>query len=289
MNEFEKRLTPARPDLADEKLRGKVEARRYVTGVERVVVWPSGPLHRDPVPDAPLDTEALMGETVTVYEEREGWSWVQLQADRYVGYMPSEALGPPGSPPTHRVTALRTFVYPGPDLKLPPRLHLSLGVAVTVSGASGDYSRLAGGGFVWSGHLAPLGHDERDFVAVAERLVGTPYLWGGKTSLGLDCSGLVQLSLAAAGIAAPRDTDMQEAALGTAINLPPNLSGVQRGDLVFWRGHVGIMLDTTRLLHANGHHMAVAVEPLAGAEARIRANTFGPITGVKRLDRLGAQ
>jgi cell wall-associated NlpC family hydrolase len=242
------------------------------------------------VPDAPLDTEALMGETVTVYEEREGWSWVQLQADRYVGYMPSEALGPPGAPPTHCVAALRTFVYPGPDLKLPPRLHLSLAAAVTVSGASGDYSRLASGGFVWSGHLSPLGQHERDFVAVAERLVGTPYLWGGKTSLGLDCSGLVQLSLAAAGIAAPRDTDMQEAALGTAISLlTPDLSGLQRGDLVFWRGHVGIMLDAVRLLHANGHHMAVAIEALAEAEARIRANTFGPITTVKRLGRLGAQ
>ncbi|HEV7439845.1 MAG TPA: C40 family peptidase [Methylobacterium sp.] len=289
MSEFDKRLTPARPDLADETLRGKVEAARYVTGVDRVVAWPSGPLHRNPVPDAPLDTEALMGETVTVYEEREGWSWVQLKEDGYVGYMPSEALGPPGAPPTHRVTALRTFVYPGPDLKLPPRLHLSLAAAVTVSGASGDYSRLASGGFVWSGHLAPLGQHERDFAAVAERLVGTPYLWGGKTSLGLDCSGLVQLSLAMAGITAPRDTDMQEAALGTAINLSPDLSGSQRGDLVFWRGHVGILLDAARLLHANGHHMAVAIEPLAEAEARIRANTFGPITAVKRLDRLGAQ
>jgi cell wall-associated NlpC family hydrolase len=289
MSEPHKRLTPARPDLADERLRGVVAAERYVAGVERVVAWPSAPLHRDPVPDAPLDTEALMGEAVAVYEEREGWSWVQLQADRYVGYMPSEALGPPGAPATHRVAALRTFVYPGPDLKLPPRLHLSLGAAVSVSGESGDYSRLATGGFVWTGHLAPLGRHEPDFVAVAERLLGTPYLWGGKTSLGLDCSGLVQLSLAMAGIAAPRDTDMQEAALGRPLDLAPDLAGLQRGDLVFWRGHVGIMLDPARLLHANGHHMAVAIEPLAEAEARIRASTVGPITTVKRPDRLGPQ
>jgi cell wall-associated NlpC family hydrolase len=288
MSEHHKRLTPARPDLADERLRGVVPAERYVGGIERIVVWPSAPLRRAPVPDAPLDTEALMGEAVTVYDEREGWSWVQLQADRYVGYMPSEALDPPAAPPTHRVAALRTFVYPGPDLKLPPLAHLSLGAAVSVSGASGEYARLATG-FVWSGHLAPLGQHEADFVAVAERLVGTPYLWGGKTSLGLDCSGLVQLSLIMAGIAAPRDTDMQEEALGGLVGRSPDLAGVQRGDLIFWRGHVGIMLDAARLLHANGHHMAVAIEPLGEAEARIRANTFGPITAVKRLARLGAQ
>jgi cell wall-associated NlpC family hydrolase len=289
MSKDHQRLTPARPDLADEKLRGIVSAERYVNGIERIVVWPSAPLRRAPVPDAPLDTEALMGERATVYDEHEGWSWVQLQGDRYVGYMPSEALERLGAPPTNRVTALRTFVYPGPNLKLPPLTHLSLGATISVSGTSGEYAQLANGGFAWTGHLAGLEQHEADFVAVAERLVGTPYLWGGKTSLGLDCSGLVQLSLDMAGIAAPRDTDMQEEALGRQVQLSGTLSGLQRGDLVFWRGHVGIMLDADRLLHANGHHMLVAVEPLAVAEARIRTNTFGPITSVKRLGRLGAQ
>jgi cell wall-associated NlpC family hydrolase len=289
MSEDHPRLTPARPDLADEKLRGIVSAERYVTGIERIVAWPSAPLRRAPMPDAPLDTEALMGERTIVYDEHEGWSWVQLQGDRYVGYMPSEALDRPGARPTHRVTALRTFLYPGANLKLPHLAHLSLGATVIVSGTSGEYARLANNGFAWTGHLAELGRHEADFVAVAERLVGTPYLWGGKTSLGLDCSGLVQLSLDMAGLAAPRDTDMQEEALGARVELSGALSGLQRGDLVFWRGHVGIMLDADRLLHANGHHMLVAIEPLAVAEARIRTNTFGPITSVKRLGRLGAQ
>jgi cell wall-associated NlpC family hydrolase len=272
MMDYDRRLTAARANLADEELRGRVTAERYVQGMKRGVFWPSAPLRRDPVPDAGLDTEALMGETVTMFDEREGWAWVQLETDGYVGYMPSEALSEPLGTPTHRVGALRTFVYPGPDLKLPPKTHLSLGAAVSILAWSGDYARLKTGGFVWGDHLVPAGSHEPDFVAVAERLLGTPYLWGGKTSLGLDCSGLVQLSLAMAGIAAPRDTDMQQAGLGHALDLGDR-AGLRRGDLIFWRGHVGIMLDESRLVHANGHHMAVAVELLAEAESRILANS----------------
>jgi cell wall-associated NlpC family hydrolase len=284
---FDRRITPARADLADERLRGRVEAERFATGTPMRVIAPSAPLRRFPSPDAPLDTEALIGERVTAYDEHEGFVWGQLASDGYVGYVPSAALGALGAEPTHRVAALRTFVYPGPNLKLPPGNFLSLGALLAVTAIEGDYTRLATGGFVHAAHLVPIGRAEPDFVAVAERLLGTPYLWGGKTSLGLDCSGLVQLALAAAGIGAPRDSDMQERELGEPVAIPADLSGLRRGDLVCWKGHIGVMLDPERLLHANGHHMALAVERLSEAAERIRVKSYGPITAVKRLPALG--
>ncbi|AWB22282.1 NlpC/P60 family protein [Methylobacterium currus] len=273
------RLTPARPDLADERLRGRVEAARYVPGRPCRIARPVAPLRRAPDPAAALDSEALLGEAATVYDVRDGWAFAQLAADGYVGYLPAEALGPVDPAPTHRVSALRTFLYPAADLKRPVLGALSLGARVAVAAREGAYARLADGRFVWAGHLAPVEAIEPDVAATALRFLGTPYLWGGRSSLGLDCSGLVQTALAAAGIPAPRDSDQQEAALGGAVALSPDLAGLRRGDLVFWRGHVGMMLDETRLIHANGHHMAVAVEPLAEAEARIRAGWTGPGTG----------
>ncbi|MBK5959416.1 peptidase P60 [Rhodoplanes elegans] len=276
------RLTPARPDLAASHLRGQVEAERFVDGVPRVVVAAQAPLRRRREPDAPLDTEALFGEVVTVYEaDDEGWSWAQLD-DGYVGYLPSEALAAPGPAPTHRVAALRTFVFPAASIKTPPVTTLSLGARVAVARTEGVFAVLATGGFVFSAHLASIDTVEPDFVAVAETFVGTPYLWGGKSSLGLDCSGLVQVALAAAGIAAPRDSDMQERGLGTALPAPHDLASWRRGDLVFWTGHVAIVRDAATILHANAHHMAVAIEPAAAAVARIAA-AGGAITSVRRL------
>lgn len=276
------RLVPARPEIADARLRGHVEADRYVAGEPRGVVVPSAPLRRTPRFDAGLETEAVLGDTVTFYGADEGFAFVQFHHDGYVGYLPEAALGPPTAA-THRVTALRSFLYPGPDLKQPVGGHLTLGAHLRVAETVGDYHRLATGGYVFAGHCAPLDRHEPDYAATAERLVGTPYLWGGRTSLGLDCSGLVQLCLAQAGIPAPRDADQQERGLGDA--LPLDFDGLRRGDFVFWRGHVGLMLDATRLIHANGHHMAVAVEPLAAAVARIREKSFGPVTAIRRLSQ----
>jgi cell wall-associated NlpC family hydrolase len=278
------RLHAYRADLAAESLRGTVEAERYATGEPRQVGVPVLPVRREPRFDATLDTEALLGEIVTVYDEREGWAWVQLSRDGYVGYMPSEGLSRKIATPTHRVAALRTYVYPEPDGKSPPLALLSLNALLTASGEEGKFLALAGGGFVFAGHVAPQGAPAApDYVAIAESFLGAPYLWGGRTSVGLDCSGLVQLAVEAAGHTAPRDADMQAAALGRALDWREGLK-LRRGDLVFWEGHVGIMTSGRDLLHANAYHMAVACEPFAEAKERIRAAGY-EMTGVRRLPR----
>lgn len=262
------RLTPARADLAATSLKGLVDVPRFVDGEMRRVAVPVAPLRRRPAGDAPLETEALFGERVRLFEEdTEGWAWVQLEADNYVGYMPAEALAAEGTAPAHKVTALRTFLFPGPDIKLPPRDALVFGSRVVVRAISGGFA-LTTDGCLPAVHVAPADDREGDFVTVAARFLGVPYLWGGRSSLGIDCSGLVQTALAATGLRVPRDSDMQEKAIGSAIPLDAPL---RRGDLLFWPGHVGIAEDEQTLLHANAFHMAVAREPVAGALERISA------------------
>lgn len=276
---FDPRLTPARPDLAARRLQGQVQAARFVDGRRMQVRDGVADLKREPRPDARLDTQAIYGETVVVYEEEEGWAWAQLERDHYVGWIAANVLWSRIDAPTHRIRTPRSFVFPRPDIKDPPLLALPLGAGVAIVGERDCFAITSDGGFIFRKHL--MGADERvaDFVAVAETLTGAPYLWGGKSSLGVDCSGLVQTSLQLAGIEAPRDTDMQEKALGRVVEEGEPL---QRGDLVFWKGHVGVMRDGTHLLHANATHMQVASEPLAEARARnLRAGAG--VTSVKRI------
>jgi cell wall-associated NlpC family hydrolase len=293
MPAFDPRLTPARADLAARKLEGKVKAARYVDGDAYEVIEPQAPLRAEPAPDAPLSTEALKGERVTIYDiNAEGWAWGQLTADGYVGWLPASALALAGAPPTHKVTALRTLAFPGPSIKLPPVEALPLGARLGIVRFEDRLAVTRSGTYLPSAHLAPLDVDELDFVAVAERFLGVPYLWGGKTALGLDCSGLLQVALAACGIACPRDSDLQEQALGRAVAYPdppaPAAEGREgaaeprRGDLIFWKGHVAIVRDRTALIHANAFHMAVTVEPIADAIARIRESGSN-ITSVRRF------
>lgn len=280
---LDRRLTPARPDLAARHLEGKVVAAAFVDPVPMRLVVPDAPLRREPRPDGPLDTEVLAGELVQVYERHDGWAWVQLAGDGYVGYLPDHALSERAPAPTHRVAALRTFVYPGPSMKLPHVAALSLGAGVTVVGESGEFLVTPEGGHVWRGHLVPVDAFAADFVTVAELFLHTPYLWGGKTSLGLDCSGLTQLALASAGIASPRDSDLLEKGIGEAVAFDDGLEGLRRGDLVFWKGHVGIMSDARTLLHATAYSMSVIREPLRETRDRILARHAGPITAIRRL------
>jgi cell wall-associated NlpC family hydrolase len=285
MKAFDPRVTPARPDLAAKALEGRVSAARFVEGEPREVIDPQTPLRLAPAPDAPLATEALKGERVTIYDaNEEGWSWGQLAADGYVGWLPTNALAPPGPALTHKVVALRTLAFPGASIKLPPLEALPLGARLAVARFEERMAVTASGAFVPAAHLAPLERNEADFVAVAERFVGVPYLWGGKTVLGLDCSGLVQVALTACGIACPRDSDMQEAALGTPLRraAAADFSDLRRGDLIFWRGHVAIVRDRGTIIHANAFHMAVAVEPIVEAITRIAAADCA-VTSVRRI------
>jgi cell wall-associated NlpC family hydrolase len=279
MAAFDPRLTPARADLAAKELEGKVAAPRYVEGRAFQVVEPQAPLRHDPAPDAPLATEALKGERVTIYDTTgEGWAWGQLAADGYVGWLPANALAAPAAPATHKVVALRTFVFPIPSIKAPPLEALPFGAQIAIARWQESFAVTPSGAFVPAVHLAPLASYQNDFVAVAERFLGAPYLWGGKTMLGLDCSGLVQIALTACGVPCRRDSDMQEQAFGTAVEL----SDLRRGDLLFWKGHVAIACDHATLIHANAFHMAVAIEPVAEAIGRIRA-AGSAITSMRRL------
>lgn len=281
MTKLDPRLTAYRPDLADIALEGRVAADRFVAPRIMQVVEPVVSVHKAPRFDAMQLTQALLGERVKVFHEEEGWAWVQLSRDGYVGYVNGNALSAQINSPTHRVAVPSTFLYPEANLKTQPAVPVPLNSQVTVTGESGAYSRLANGRFVFSAHLVAADSFAEDFAAVAEMFRHVPYLWGGKSVQGLDCSGLVQVALEACGLEAPRDSDMQEESLGHKL-MVNDLAGLRRGDLVFWKGHVGIMTDGETLLHANGHHMMVVAEPLRDAVERI-ARQYGQVTSVKRL------
>lgn len=276
------RLLPARADLAAAHLKGQVEAERFVVPVDMQVTAGVTAIRREPRDDGPMDTQALFGEVFAVLEEKNGWAWGFSRHDGYVGHVDMAALSAPVRPVTHRVSALRTYLFSQPDLKSAPHCLLSMNVKVAAGEKRGRFTDAGGLGWVFEGHLVPAGHAEADFVAVAERFTGTPYLWGGKESPGLDCSGLIQTSLEAAGVSVLRDTDMQESELATRFADIPADAPRQRGDIVFWAGHVGIMVDETRILHANAHFMETVIEPFAETERRAVSNG-SPVTSVIRL------
>ena len=276
------RLTPARPDLAAKYLEGKIEAERFVDGEEFEVSDAIASLREGPSSDATLLTQALMGERVTIYDRNgEGFAWGQLNSDGYVGWLPDRALAKPVGKPTHKIIAIRTFAFPGPSIKLPPADTLVMGAMVTVLREDGAFAVTRDGWYLPLPHVGSIDRHANDFVAVAEQFAGTPYLWGGKSSFGIDCSGLVQVSLNAAGIGCPRDSDMQQDGLGRALDATETKK-LQRGDLIFWKGHVAIVRDASTIVHANAHHMATVIENTNDAVARIRA-AGSEVVAIKRL------
>lgn len=265
---FDPRDTLVGQGVASAELEGVVAADAYRPATPMQVSAFVAPIRRTPAPDGEQVDQLLFGETFAVLEEADGFAMGQAGRDGYVGFVDLEALSAPVLAPTHRVTAVRTYVFSAPDLKSAPVGLVSMNALVTVEGEAQErFVRVARSGWITASHLAEIGAAfEADWAAVAERFLGAPYLWGGRESLGLDCSGLVQQALYACGRACPRDTDQQQR---MAVEI--GRGELTRGDLVFWRGHVGIMLDVARLLHANAHHMAVVVEPLDAARARISA------------------
>ena len=276
------RVTPARPDLAAAELEGRVEAARYVVGEARQVVAPTAPLSFTAAADARLESELLFGERFTVYEDKAGWAWGQSALDGYVGYVPAVTLGPWEGRATHMVAVPHTHLYPAPAVKTRARFGLGLGARLRIVDEADGYSRLQSGDWVYARHLAEIDAPEPDWVATALSLTGTPYLWGGRSADGLDCSALVQLALQRADRDCPRDSDQQAAALGAPVETD-DLMTLRRGDLVYWPGHVGIVLGDGRLLHANATWMQVVAEPFAHVLGRGGETDPAAVTAIRRL------
>lgn len=282
MKALDRRLNAFRPDLADKRLEGRVEAGRFVEGAMFHVSAPVAKVHTAPDASSGMDTQFLHGEELRVFDRNNGWAWIQGERDSYVGYVPESSIDEDGYRATHIVCVPRTFAYPEPDLKKPAANAQSMGALVTVTGETEvrgtRYALLDDGRAMIARHLSPIGDVADDYVAMAEMFLHTPYLWGGASGFGIDCSGLVQLSMRMAGRNVPRDTDMQAESIGEALDLkePP-----QRGDLIFWRGHVAIFTASDEIIHANGYTMTVSREPLADAIGRI-GPLYGQPTSMRR-------
>jgi hypothetical protein len=275
------RTTPANDRVAHVSVAAAFPDREPVEGRRRAVTVPLADLRRRP--EGPRDRQAAMGEGFLTLEDRDGWSFGTLMRDGYAGWIQSAKLGEPMEV-NYMVAVRGTHLYPASDMKREAVAAITFGARFRIVFETDRFMETAAGAFLPRPHLRPLERPFRDPVTVAQLFFGTPYLWGGNSGTGLDCSGLVQAALLAAGLPCPGDSDLQEAAVGEPLapGVPP-----ERGDLYFWKGHVAMAVDGETLIHANAHHMAVAYEPIATAIARIAAQGGGPVTARKRIQSLG--
>lgn len=273
----DRRLLRSNGHVAHVSLRGQVTAERFAEGEAHFVSAVVADLLD--APGGTRDRQLLRGEVFTCLETREGLAFGFAARDGYVGWLDAADLAAGKAPPTHKITAARSYGKSTPGLKAMGRvLPLPFGARLRVLEIADGWARVdwgQGGLHVPARHLAPLEENAAEPVAEAEKLIGTPYLWGGNSAFGMDCSGLVQAALVACGVPCPGDSDLQEAALGRKL---AKGEAAERGDLLFWKGHVGWLSAPDRLLHANAHHMAVVQEPLETALARI-----GPPNARRRL------
>ncbi len=281
MTLHDRRLNAYRPDLANVALRGQVEAKSFVSPQIYHLTAPLADLRKDPSDQAELGSQVLYGETVEVYDFAGGWAWAQLQEDGYVGYLHADYVQDGALAPTHRVWAVSTPLFPEPDLKSPTERFLYFWSQVEVVAERERYAEIAGGGWLWKGHLQPLEHREPDYVKTALRFLEAPYLWGGKTGRGLDCSALQQLALSAAGFDSVRDSDLQWAEGDLGPSLPPDAPR-QRGDLLFWQGHCAIALDEQLIVNATAGYLTTLIEPFADIDARARQDSPEGLLGIRR-------
>jgi len=285
---FEVRLTGPRPRLDPRRhlardglveidLAGSVAAARYVAPAAMRGRLPVAPLRGAPSGAATAVSELLYGEAFDIFDSEGDWRFGRTVADGYLGWVAADALAAPGPAPVATVTARAAPVFAQADIKSPVLAVLPFGAAL--AGENGErFLALGEGGFVHNAHLVPLASPTP--LSVARLFGGAPYLWGGRTPAGVDCSGLVQAALAACGIAAPRDSDQQLAEVGRAVPFEDRMAG----DLVFFPGHVGLLVDRQSLFHANAHWMSVVEEPLAAVIGRLVASGAAtPVSGVRRL------
>ncbi|MDG1707154.1 MAG: C40 family peptidase [Emcibacteraceae bacterium] len=279
--DLDKRLYAYRDDIANIELQDKVTAKNFVTGEKYQVAFGIADLFSEPNHDKPMISQLLFGEFINIFDIHDGWGWGQSLKDGYVGYVNIEQLTPDLHQITHHVSTLCTHIYPEPNLKTRPvdRVYMMAEVAVIEEKQTEGFIPLADGNWIYATHIAK--DFGKDPVSEALKFLYTPYLWGGKTNAGIDCSALVQIAYASVGVEVPRDADLQEESLGAVLK---EKEVPQYGDLAFFPGHVGIMLDDMHLLHANAHHMRVSIDPLKDVIDIVSFQTEKPpLTCIKRL------